>query len=116
MSKEAQGMWETIPDSDKTIILKASTPKNTNLSIYLHESEYGNDTDDADDGIDALIDAASNDDGGSTELLAHVTKQNAFAKTSGNATTPPSDIRKVYLLISLVVVLMVPDLFNLNSM
>jgi hypothetical protein len=99
MSKEAQGIWETIPNSDKAIILKSSTPKNTNLSnnpkrsIYLHEGEYVNDTDDSDDGINALFNAASNDDGGRTDLLAHVTKQKPFAKSSCNRNIPPSDIR-----------------------
>jgi hypothetical protein len=103
MSKEAQGIWETIPDSDKAIILQASKPSsqtrsspsgNCNApqrSVYVHEMEH---VEDDDDPFDALVDAAAEDDSGGTTLLEHVKKQKSFAKPSGS-NIPPSDICKV---------------------
>jgi hypothetical protein len=61
----------------------------------MYESEHVNEDDVLDDGIDALVDAVNNDDTGSTELLAHVTKQKPFAKPVASNNTPSSDIRKV---------------------
>jgi hypothetical protein len=103
MSKEAQGIWETIPDSEKAIILKASKPSSQmrsspsgncstpQRSVYVCEMEH---VEDDADPFDALVDAAAEDDSGGTTLLAHVTKQKSFAKPSGS-NIPPSDIRKV---------------------
>jgi hypothetical protein len=79
MLKEPQGIWETIPDSDKAIILKASKPSsqmgsttsgNCNapqLSVHVHEMEH---VEEYADPFDALVDAAAEDDSGSTTLLA----------------------------------------------
>jgi hypothetical protein len=122
MSKEAQGIWETIPDSDKTIILNASAPNNTYLSnnpkrsIYLHESDYVNDTDNADDGIDALMMLLPMMtevvlsyllmSPSKSHLLKHLVAAILHLLISVN----------YYLLTSLVLVLMVPTLFHLNSM
>jgi hypothetical protein len=104
MSKEAQGIWETIPESDKDIILKASKPSsqmrsspsgNSNApqrSVYVHEMEH---VEDDADPFDALVDAAADDDdSGGTTLLAHVTKQKSLAKPSGSNISP-SNICKV---------------------
>jgi hypothetical protein len=115
LSKEAQSTWETLSDSDKSIILQSlktvnhprTKPTGTpRQDVYLNESLYN--TDDTAD-IDVLIDSTADDDN-STALLAYVTKQKPFG-------TPSSDIRRVLSTNKMTpMVLMVTNLFPLRSM